>query len=591
MRDARLTYADLRLQLEDLQSRYPKLSDDEAFTAWFLRAYVTEDEEAAVEALTGASRDKGLDAILFDDRSRCIFLVQTKLRQGINTKSEPRDALLSFAQLPGELSDPDQAAFRNFLRNMEEYAADRFRQARQRLQKRDYRLLLFFVSTGKCTPAVQRDALSTAKRGGHGGALELFTGARILALLRDYLDGAAPPIPSLDLEMETTVGVRVTNILQRYDLTNKLESWVFPMNGNSLGSLLEAAGTRIFARNIRGFLGRNSKVNSSMAQTLTSEPDHFFYYNNGITIICDHAERVSHKGRDLLRVTNPQIINGQQTTRMLAEAPDHAAKASVLVKVIQIPRLEEIDETHFDAMVSKVVASTNWQSLIRQSDLKSNDRRQIEIERGLRKLGYAYLRKNQAKGESRKATGGKKYRPITKEELAQAVAGTDLDPVVARSGKDNLFSDEQYPHVFPNADPNFYLPRYWLMKEVTYWSRHYPQRGYAKWLVLGFLWTRLTPFLGSSKKKDSFWRLCHGQDASLIKPLGRVIDDTFRLALEYYRKNRGRGAKAVDVSLFFRSKKGRDKEFLLFVGRRRVAVRKQKDLLKRIEGAITRDLT
>lgn len=590
MRDVPLTYADLRLQLEDFQSRYPKLTDDEAFTAWFLRAYVTEDEESAVEALTGASGDKGLDAILFDDHLRCIFLVQTKLRKGIDTKSEPRDPLLSFAQLPGELTNTDPAAFRTFLRDMEAYTSERLRQARQRLQKRDYRLLLFFVSTGKCTPGTQRDALSTAKRGGHGGSLELFTGGRILALLRDYLDGAAPPIPSLDLEMETTAGVKVTNILQRYDSINKLESWVFPMNGHSLGSLLDAARARIFARNIRGFLGRTSKVNSSMEHTLTTEPDHFFYYNNGITIICDHAERVSHKGRDLLRVINPQIINGQQTTRMLAELPEQAAKASVLVKVVQIPRLEETDEAHFDSMVSRIVASTNWQSVIKQSDLKSNDRRQIEIERGLRKLGYAYLRKKQSKGEARKATGGKKYRPVTKEELAQAVAGTDLDPVVARSGKDNLFSDELYSQVFPNADPNFFLPRYWLMKEVTYSARHYPQRGYAKWLVLGFLWSSLTPLLGSSKKKDSFWRLCQAQDASLVRPLGSAIDGTFKLALEYYRKNRGRGAKAMDVSLFFRSKKRRHKEFVMFVGRRHAAVRKQKDLLQRIEGAITRDL-
>lgn len=545
-------------------------------------------DDAAVEALTGASRDKGLDAILFDDHARCIFLIQTKLRNGIDTKSEPRDAILSFAQLPSRLSDPDPAAFSTFLRDMEEYAADRFRRARRRLQKGDYRLFLFFVSTGTCTPTVLRDALSMARRGGYAGSLELFTGTQILALLRDYLDDVKP-IPTLDLEMETTAGVTVTNILQRYDRANKLESWVFPMNGNSLAALFDAFDVRLFARNIRGFLGPKAAVNSAMAKTLRSEPDHFFYYNNGITFICDYAERVSHKGRDLLRVKNPQIINGQQTTRMLTEVPDRAAKASVLVKVIHIPHQNEVDSQRFDTMVSQVVASTNWQNAIKQADLQANDRLQITLERALRRLGYAYLRKRQTPGEARKATHGKKYRSITKETLAQAVAGADLEPDVARSGKDNLFSEEHYSHVFPNADPNYFLPRYWLMKAVTDAARGYPQRGYAKWLVLGSVWSRVQVLLGSVKRKGSFWRLCQDQESSLRRPLRGAIVGTFKLALEYYRRNRGHGAKAKDVSSFFRSARNLE-GFRVFCEQRHSAVKKQKGFMVRIEGAIVRDL-
>lgn len=88
--------------------------------------------------------------------------------------------------------------------------------------------------------------------------------------------------------------------------------------------------------------------------------------------------------------------------------------------------------------------STNWQNHIVPSDLIANDRRQIEIARQLRNLGYWYVRKRQTKGEARREAGGKQYHFIDKTELAQAVAGCDLDPAVVRKGKEKLFEEHMY---------------------------------------------------------------------------------------------------------------------------------------------------
>src|SRR5262249_3477709 len=157
-----------------------------------------------------------------------------------------------------------------------------------------------------------------------------------------------------------------------------IESWVFPMAGSSVAEIFEAADVRIFARNVRGFLG-NTDINKGMETTLEKEPEYFWYYNNGITIVCDHAEAVKSRGRTVLRVTNPQIINGQQTTRTLAKMVTNGSRASVLVRVIRVPRLikgRNTDNDGFESLVSKIVSATNWQNEIRPSDLMSNDRRQ-----------------------------------------------------------------------------------------------------------------------------------------------------------------------------------------------------------------------
>src|SRR5206468_3556932 len=162
---------------------------------------------------------------------------------------------------------------------------------------------------------------------------EVLDSKRLMHLLRDYLDGVAPPIPTLDLEMEQHSGVKVNGVLQRFDTNSNIESWVFSMSGDSVAEMFKSAGKRLFARNIRGLLGEKGPINDGMTATLNEEPERFFYYNNGITIICDRAEKRSNSGRDFLRVSNPQVINGQQTSRMLAFNEHRAEKASVLVKV------------------------------------------------------------------------------------------------------------------------------------------------------------------------------------------------------------------------------------------------------------------
>jgi hypothetical protein len=336
------------------------------------------------------------------------------------------------------------------------------------------------------------------------------------------------------------------------------------MQGDTIADLYEIGGKRLFARNVRGFLGENTDVNRSMESTLIREPERFFYYNNGITILCDYAEKISSKGKDILRVNNPQVINGQQTTRTLARRVDQARKASVIVRVIQVPRDGSNGDDYFDTLVSQIVEGTNWQNAIRPSDLVSNDRRQVELQRELRKRGYLYLRKRESKGEAKKNASSKRYILVKKEDLARAVAGCDLDPIEARSGIENLFDEEKYALIFPKSDPQYYLLRYWLMREVTYVAHGYPERGYAKWLVLGFVWSRLEPLLNTITKRDNFIQKMECTDEELDLPLFSAVEKTYQAALTYWKKNRGEGAKAADVSTFFRNKRGRDKEFRSF---------------------------
>jgi hypothetical protein len=191
----------------------------------------------------------------------------------------------------------------------------------------------------------------------------------------------------------------------------------------------------------------------------------------------------------------------------------------------------------------------------------SNDRRQIELERAMRKIRYLYLRKRQSKGEAGRSSGRGQFEIITKDELAQAVAGCELDPAIVRAGKEQLFTEEYYSEVFPNSDPNYHLPKFHLMRAVTKAARGVPARSYAKWLVLYFVWSRVAAHARGANKSRAFRVLCEKQSAPLVMGLRDAIEEVFIESNKFYRANRGEGESALDVSQFFKNRKGHHRRF------------------------------
>ncbi len=189
----------------------------------------------------------------------------------------------------------------------------------------------------------------------------------------------------------------------------------------------------------------------------------------------------------------------------------------MLVKVIQVSRSHGAT-LQFDGLVSKIVAGTNWQNQIRPSDLMTNDRRQVGIERELRKLGYTYIRRRQTKGEVKKLLGKKQKLMIEKGQLAQIVAACDFEPREARIGREKLFGEQFYGKVFPNFDPLFYLSRYWTMAHVRYCAHGDELLREARWIVLHATWDCIRSTLNSENRRRVFIELCERKNRELLRP-------------------------------------------------------------------------
>lgn len=61
-------------------------------------------------------------------------------------------------------------------------------------------------------------------------------------------------------------------------------------NGAELANWYATYGDRLLSKNIRKALGQ-TEVNRQIVATGTESPEHFWYFNNGVTVLCQSVRR------------------------------------------------------------------------------------------------------------------------------------------------------------------------------------------------------------------------------------------------------------------------------------------------------------
>ena len=119
--------------------------------------------------------------------------------------------------------------------------------------------------------------------------------------------------------------------------------------------------------------------------------DRFYFYNNGITVVCDRFDYNAFQSSDYqVQIKNMQVINGGQTCktiqRTLRENGHQVGESAyVMVRIYQLP-----DDS--DDVVQEITKATNSQNPVDLRDLRSNDEVQKTLELGMEDLGFSYKR-------------------------------------------------------------------------------------------------------------------------------------------------------------------------------------------------------
>lgn len=147
--------------------------------------------------------------------------------------------------------------------------------------------------------------------------------------------------------------------------------------------------------NVRGYLGLTD-YNKNIINTLENDTNNFFFYNNGITIICENLISQNLPANRLyeLKLENIQIVNGGQTvatlyyflsTSTMEDITKKLKNTYILLRIFNIPENDELK--------LNIAQYTNSQNAIDNIDLKSVDRVQVELEHYLNSCDIQYLRK------------------------------------------------------------------------------------------------------------------------------------------------------------------------------------------------------
>lgn len=409
--------ADFKKQIEEDIKNYQtnlkyvqNISKDEwAFNYWVLDKLFYEDEELIEEKIIDY-HDLGVDAYEIYEDTKDIYLIQNKYyseNTSITAEYVKNDFLLrAITALENgtyKKSEELQSAFTKY-KNHSDFAVY---------------LQLFVTNNNRCKEAdeyVRRFNMEHPKYQAKIYYLDDIE-ERYYGEIKQIKKNISVNIESVNKGTILNInseGYKLENIIDaRYVLTPVVS--VYRLYRDAIEK-----GYPIFDMNIREYLG-NKGVNKNIYKTLLDpqERKNFFYYNNGITIICDKMGKITtqvseHNMNAMFKVENPQIVNGCQTVNSIYEAlknvdPTVLEKeykdSFVMLKILEIDR----EKTEEDVLYKNIVKYNNSQNAIDEKTFIANtdifNRLQVEFE----KKGFLLLIK-----QSDKNKFATQYKTVTK---------------------------------------------------------------------------------------------------------------------------------------------------------------------------------
>lgn len=223
---------------------------------------------------------------------------------------------------------------------------------------------------------------------------------------------------------------------------NDWSSFVSVLPAQKLHEIYNDKGVKLFSANIRDYLGARSShtnINNSIQRTLIHNPENFWVFNNGLTILT-HKFKFD-KNNKKLTVTGLAIVNGAQTTGAigsLENLPSIEAKVPVRYVAVKGGNRDLIQE---------IVRYNNSQNQVTAADFRSTDSIQRRLRDEVTKIKDAEYEGGRRGGISSVI----KRRPflLPSFTVGQAIASFHGQPSIAYNKKSDIWiNDATYSEFF-----------------------------------------------------------------------------------------------------------------------------------------------
>jgi len=345
-------------------------NEGQRFVAWYLRNIHLKDMNETKDAITDGADDKQIDAIVIDDDASTLYIIQGKFIGADKVDAAPlREVLSSWVQLKDltKLQEISNAKLKRKLLEVANALED------------DYDIAFELITTSSLTDAAKDDLATFQKQLAES---EDFS-ARMTVVDQDELkrrydlavEKEKPSIkhsfalePGKYLKMDVSGTQAVIAAIQLKNCLN--------IPGITDGTL--------FQKNVRQSLGLNNVVNKAIRGTIYGDKHRdFFFFHNGITAICN---KMSFSDDRLLELQGLSVVNGCQSLNTIIACSERIKSVEdtyIMFRFYEIPNRDRAD---------KISISTNSQSAVKPRDLRSNDRRILNLKRSFeQKYPNGYL--------------------------------------------------------------------------------------------------------------------------------------------------------------------------------------------------------
>lgn len=330
--------------------------------------------EDAICTITDGFDDNGIDCIHIDKILKVLFLIQSKwVKNG--TSSPAKADTLKFLHGVNDLLEAKFDKFNDKIKSKKDEIYDV-------LTDTDYKIEIILAYNGSAKVSADIFSIMKEKVMHLNDATDIFS-FRILdqkAIYKFILSGSeGNPI---DLS-----NVTLLNWGRHYE---PYESVYGEIEAEKIAELWQEHGQGLLAKNLRQFKG-NTTVNAGIKNTISKSPEDFWYFNNGITVLCKNINKSAIHGSDrnagIFSFKDVSIVNGAQTYGSIGDAyltsKDEVSRAKVQIRFINLEGAEPDYAT-------RITRYNNTQNRIDSKDFASLDRQQKRIKEELWIDGIIY---------------------------------------------------------------------------------------------------------------------------------------------------------------------------------------------------------
>lgn len=424
-----------------------------AFSHWFLKNQYNLSEQEIAESIIDGSGDYGIDAVIHNEDQKSLEIFQFKFPEGRDTiKREIKQAdIYKLINGFNYLIDEDGSL------TLENASTD-FKRVHDELKQSEiYRFKINLVSFNQGlidNLEVMSNFIRQTKKN--------------LGVEIEFYDYNVQKVTNIYEKLQRQNSISITlpyKFLQKSYSVDEIDSYVGLINAYKLVEAIEDVIGVIFDENIR-LHEINSKVNDGIKKTASNDDESpmFYFYNNGITFICDEVNQ--SPSNLTVKLDGSSIVNGCQTVTTLYENYKISELNKDVDLLVRITKISDYDER------SKITQYLNTQNPIKESYFISNHTIVRDLQTKLLESDF-YLERQINESSYKEQyvdptiKDGKEILKL--DDVIQYYSGYFLDSyaATAKRNKNNLFNNDNIEEILSNITADKVIESYETYTKIS----------------------------------------------------------------------------------------------------------------------------